>query len=58
MAKPVAFINRLLVFIAGVAFYNAIIGVFGVTTSIIALLLFVGIAIPVLRLSQPGEQRN
>jgi len=38
----------------GVAFFNALIGVFGLSEAIIALLLFVSLAIVILRRPQTG----
>jgi hypothetical protein len=41
----------------GVAFFNALIGVFGLSEAIIALLLFVSLAIVILRRPQTGGTR-
>jgi hypothetical protein len=41
----------------GVAFFNALIGVFGLSEAIIALVLFVSLAIVILRRPQTGGTR-
>ena len=41
----------------GIAFFNAIIGVFGLPTSLVALVIFVALALLIFRRPQDGSDR-
>ena len=61
MSETPSFVSRatgaVVTTLLGVAFFNALIGVFGLSEAIIALLLFVSLAIVILRRPQTGGTR-
>jgi hypothetical protein len=52
------FLGMIIVTLAGIAFFFAIIGVFGMTVSLVGLALFIAIAIVMFRRPQFGRSRQ
>jgi uncharacterized membrane protein len=57
--KPIAnlksFCSAILATLIGIAFFNLVIGVFGLPAAIVSLVLFVALAVMVFRRPQAGE---